>query len=146
MTLKETGDNLLELPGDYNIVHCISAERNFDNGLRSAIDKKYNLKETMAGVVPDFVALWDSERMDGSCIMCNGVFNLVTRRSEEDAVTYRTFENALVVMRKICGDNPKYHKLAIARESLKELGNVDKAIMAIVRVFFHNDIEILLVR
>ena len=145
MYLNEARINVLEVPKEYTLAHCISADLNITNEAQLLIDQKYKLRETIMRVNSDIVSLWDSEGMNGACILCNDIFNLVIKRKSEDKINYEKIKNALIVMKKICEKNG-INKIAVPFVTFDESMNTDTVIDLIIRVFLETDIEVLLIR
>ena len=79
-----------------HVVQCISADYVTGNGFAADIESKYHIRTALKiygrGVYPD-------------CLVCQNIINMVTKSVYNSKPTYKTFENALELVRLYCQQN-----------------------------------------
>lgn len=98
MKYEEMYGDLFQVPGDYYLVHCISADFALGKGIAVEFNKRYNMrnrllqKYTVNGAYP-------------KCYLIDNVFNLVTKDKYWCKPTYTTLRQSLMIMKDICVQN-----------------------------------------
>lgn len=148
MTIKEINKDLFDIPSDYALAHCISADFALGAGIAKEFDKRFNCREKLFGICDkSFAPRWDAipKQYRGNCLITSNepiIFNLITKRNYWDKPTLETIENALDMMRIGC-EVCKVNKLAMPRIGC----GLDKQKWAdikplIEKVFANTDVEI----
>lgn len=138
MTYKEEIRDLFSVPDDYYLAHCISADFKMGKGIATEFVKRFDMKNKLISQYAQYD--W---RHKGYCLVCEKVFNLITKEFYYGKPTYQTLTEALWEMRDYV-DRYDIKKIAMPTISsgLDRL-NWDKVSEIIKEVFEDADIEIL---
>ena len=102
MIYTETKGDLFNLPNDYYLCHCISADFALGKGIAVEFNKRYDMKRKLKFQYPingPFPRVY----------LIDKVFNLVTKEHYWDKPTYETMNACLVEMRnQAIKNNVKY--------------------------------------
>ncbi len=148
MKIIEIRKNLFDMPDEYALAHCISADFALGAGIAKEFNKRYKCKEKLFMVFENsWTSRWDkSKYIDrGNCIILFGdrtIFNLVTKRNYWNKPTMATLETALRYMKEQCNEL-EIDKIAMPRIGcgLDRLNWSDVRLL-IEKVFEDTDIEI----
>lgn len=148
MQYREEVRDLFSVPDDYYLAHCISADFGMGKGIVVEFNKRFNMKNQLIEMFDgDVTHAWDgngkNNEPQGVCFKVDRVLNLVTKRNYWLKPTYKTFTEALISMREVCGDYG-INKIAmpIIGCGLDRL-QWDKVSEIIKKVFEDTDVEIL---
>lgn len=143
MTFLEEKKNLFDMPNDYALVHCISADFALGAGIAKQFQQKYNTKNELRQRCQGYTFI------GGDCLGTGShdtrvVFNLVTKNRAWDKPLYEDLEkalNELFIMCQIGG----YNKLAMPRIGCG-LDGLDwsKVKPMIMATFSHSEIEVVI--
>ena len=107
MKLIEIKKDLFDMPKEYALAHCISADFALGAGIAKEFDKRFGTREDLfITACGDMTDSWEETR--GNCIVTRWrysdpvVFNLITKRNYWDKPTLETIEEALMRMRFNC--------------------------------------------
>ena len=116
MIYHEEKMNLFDVPEEYFLVHCISADFALGAGIAVEFEKRFNLKEQLKERYKGYTDFWDivDPNKYGDCLYANGVMNLVTKRRYFDKPKYDSMYAALRAMKKLCSQY-KIKKLAMPK-------------------------------
>lgn len=93
MRLIEKQGDLFQLPNDYILMHCISADFAMGAGIATKF-RDMGIKDFLKKALPNYEQEWD----DGTCLSTNiqrQVLNLVTKRHYWEKPTYNSLQAAL---------------------------------------------------
>jgi hypothetical protein len=102
MIYKEEVRNLFEVPKEYYLAHCISADFGMGKGIAVEFNKRFNMKETLLTKYPNYLNQWDNMGLVGECILEGRVLNLVTKDRYFNKPTYKSMLQALREMQSLC--------------------------------------------
>lgn len=139
MEFKEVQKDIFTVDKDFYFAHCISSDAHMGAGIAVDFRKKFKLGELQKRAKQTPLKI-------GSCVLMDGVFNLVTKRVYSGKPSYDTFTAALVDMKRIIVEQ-NIRKLAIpkigaGRDKLSWARNRE----IIKEVFADVDVEILVCR
>lgn len=103
MKIKEIKYNLFNLPNEYYLAHCISADYELGAGIAVEFQKRFHLRQYLHQ---------NGKRTYPDCILVNKVFNLVTKSKYWNKPTYESLTKSLEMMRDIIVEK-KIEKIAI---------------------------------
>jgi len=103
MKIKEIKYNLFNLPNEYYLAHCISADYELGAGIAVEFQKRFHLRQYLHQ---------NGKRTYPDCILVNKVFNLVTKSKYWNKPTYESLTKSLEMMRDIIIEK-KIEKIAI---------------------------------
>lgn len=135
--------NLFDVPEDYYLAHCISADFGMGKGIVIEFNKRFNMKERLKEKYPLFFTWWKNYHYVAECILVDRVFNLITKAKYYHKPTYESLRTALVLMRYEARDK------GIKKIAMPKIGcgldglSWDKVEQLIKEVFSSTDIEIL---
>jgi len=89
----ESRGNVFTLGKDYYLAHCISSDLEMSAGIAVPMKKKFRLSKGISNT--------GESTKHPTCILCNGVFNLITKKHYYGKPTYNSIEKSLLVMRDI---------------------------------------------
>jgi len=100
MTYEEITGDLFSAPEKYYLAHCISNDFALGAGIAVQFNKRFNMRNRLKTMKnkPDF------SDMNGYCILCDKVFNLVTKDKYWQKPTYGTLTKALLGMKTMAGE------------------------------------------
>lgn len=105
MIYIEKNADLFQMPDDYYLAHCISADFGMGRGIAVEFNKRFNMKQKLQAEYPDYVNEWHRKKYCGGCILVNKVFNLITKERYFHKPTYDSMRQALYNMKIICESN-----------------------------------------
>ena len=105
MIYTEKIADLFQMPDDYYLAHCISADFGMGRGIVVEFNKRFNMKQKLQAKFPDYVNEWHKKKYCGGCILVNKVFNLITKERYFHKPTYDSMRQALNNMKNICESN-----------------------------------------
>ena len=105
MIYTEKIADLFQMPNDYYLAHCISADFGMGRGIVVEFNKRFNMKQKLQKNFPDYVNEWHKYEYQGACILMDSVLNLITKERYYDKPTYKSIESALYNMRDVCFAN-----------------------------------------
>lgn len=122
MILKEIKKDLFDMPNDYVLAHCISADFALGAGIAKEFNKRFRTRDDLFFTAcGNMIESWDEKGENnmpqGCCIVTHQnpvVFNLVTKRNYWDKPTLKSIEEALEDMR-FCGYLFGKDKIAMPR-------------------------------
>ena len=103
--LEQTRD-ILNIPNDYALVHCICAD--FDLGV-DAVTRQFNMyydiKKKLSDTYPGYKAYYKAKNIEGDCLKINTynnrrVYNLVTRLDKSCNPAYWNLQMALLKLKE----------------------------------------------
>lgn len=97
MILKEEKRDLFEVPVEYHLAHCISADFGMAAGIAVEFNKRFNMKIKL-------MSKYGSTTYP-NCLVENGVFNLVTKDKYWQKPSIETLQGALNCMRDYVLEN-----------------------------------------
>ena len=97
MEYKEISGNIFEMPEEYKLVQCISADCALGAGVALEFEKRFEIRDRLKEKKPHI----------GNAILVDRTFNLVTKRRCWNKPTYDTIRTALESLRFIV----KYRKI-----------------------------------
>jgi O-acetyl-ADP-ribose deacetylase (regulator of RNase III) len=109
MELTIIKQDLFEMPLDYQLVHCISADYKMGAGIALEFKVRY---ERLKPYLMKYYPL--SQKYVGTCIRTGRVFNLITKEVFYKKPTYKTMESALISLRQHCVEQ-QVKKLAMPK-------------------------------
>lgn len=131
--------DLFNVNKGYTFAHCISSDCALGAGIAVEFQRRFDLR-------PKLLQYSEIERKHPTCLLVNGVFNLVTKEKYWQKPTYQSLTQSLYVMKSIIqNQNPnKFRFIAMPKigcglDKLKW----DKVKLIIEKVFDDIDIEIL---
>ena len=71
--------NLFDVPDDYYLAHCISADFGMGKGIVVEFNKRFNMKRKLQESNPNYLSYWKRYEMIADCIKVDKVFNLITK-------------------------------------------------------------------
>lgn len=107
----EKVQDLFNLPEDFFLAHCISADFALGKGIAVQFNKHFDMKNKLLGLYPDGVTeKWKLDNAKNNldvyrCILVDRVFNLVTKERYYHKPTYDTLGSSLLAMRRLCTKN-----------------------------------------
>lgn len=105
MVLKEVYGDVLKVPKDYTIVHCVSADYALGAGVAKQINSRFNIKNELLNQPINGLEYWNNQNDKGFCVKTRRVINLVTKKYYYQKPTYQTLTNSLLCMRDLIIDN-----------------------------------------
>ena len=112
MVLKEINGDLFDMPNDYALAHCISADFALGAGIAKEFNKRFGTRDDLFFTTcgHNMVDTWDDETREthGNCIITKYkdtdpfVINLITKRNYWNKPTLKTIEEALDNMKFCC--------------------------------------------
>lgn len=110
MKLTEIKKDLFDMPKEYALAHCISADFALGAGIAKEFDKRFNCREDLfRSAHGDMVEDWNNETLTfRQCVVTHWrnidpiIFNLITKRRYWEKPTLKTIEGALEDMRFCC--------------------------------------------
>lgn len=137
MKYTEKQMDLFEVPKDYYIVHCISADFQMNPGLSMAIDKKYDVKNNLFDNYKGLRFIYPL------CLTTDRVISLVTKANQDVETDRKDLAWCIYDMKRIM-DSRGIKKIAMAKSCFdKTKWNEVKKILQ--DVFSDTDVEILVV-
>lgn len=143
MIYKEETRDLFEVPEEYHLAHCISADFGMGRGIVVEFNRRFNMKKMLQVLFNGYLEEFIENNYKSDCIMVGRVFNLITKERYWQKPTYLTMRNALEMMKKLAVEN-NVEKIAmpIVGCGLDRL-QWDKVSEIIKEVFQDTEIEIL---
>ena len=138
MNISEIKKDLFEMPEDYYLAHCISADFALGAGIAKIFDEVYNMRFKL-------FRDYDGYEYDGGdALLIDNVFNLVTKSKCYHKPTYESLRESLEVMKRIM-ELGAITKLAMPKiaSGLDRL-DWDEVYDIICEVFEDTDVEILI--
>lgn len=93
--------DLFEVPKEYYLAHCISADFGMGKGIVVEFNKRFNMKRRLQSKYPDFINEWHRYKYSFSCILEDRVFNLITKERYWHKPTYESLRGSLCIMKSI---------------------------------------------
>lgn len=143
ITYSEEKRDLFEVPEDYALVHCISADFALGAGIAKEFQKRYKTKDELKERLPNYH--WHG----GDCLgtgsrNTRAVFNLVTKDKYWYKPHYKDLEDALNELREVA-ELSGYNKLAMPKIGCGLDGlKWEKVKPIIQQVFEWSNVEILI--
>ena len=135
--------NLFDVPDDYCLVQCISADFGMGKGIAVQFNRKYHMRRVLLNKYPDYLDTYRNISTGGDCILEGRVLNLVTKERYFQKPSYYTMAAALLKMKEVCMKN------VITKIAMPRIGcGIDRLIWEDVRhqvekIFGDTDAEIL---
>lgn len=146
MQYSETVRDLFSVDQSYHLAHCISADFALGAGIAVQFNRRFDMKNKLKRFYPNYMSYYNvqaSKGILGSCIIEGRVLNLVTKRNYWNKPTYKSLEDALQAMKRICErHNIKKIAMPLIGCGLDKL-EWYKVSEIIKRLFSDTDIEIL---
>lgn len=101
MVYTEEVMDLFDVPGDYYLAHCISADFGMGKGIAVEFNRRFDMKQRLQSKYPDYINEWHRRKWLFNCILEDRVFNLVTKERYFHKPTYDSLRGALSLMRLI---------------------------------------------
>lgn len=98
MRYNEIKCDLFSLGPEYYLAHCISADFALGAGIAVQFNRRFDLHKRLKAEYPRYANYWN----EGTCLLEDRVFNLVTKSRYWQKPTYKNMSDALVAMRDIC--------------------------------------------
>ena len=114
MVYREIHESIFELPADYYLVNCISADFSMRKRMNAEFNRRYNIKKTLQKKHPEYAKQYFFDKRRGDCILEGRIFNLVTRGKSSDQERYSGIVCALNMCKDICVKN-NIKKLAMSQ-------------------------------
>lgn len=105
MLYKEIRKDLFDMPEDYYLAHCISADFGMGKGIVVEFNKRFDMKRKLQATHPDYINQYTHYKMCGDCILEGRVFNLITKERYYQKPTYASLLGALNVCKNVCIEN-----------------------------------------
>lgn len=143
MKYTEEMKDLFTVPNDYYFAHCISADFALGAGIAVEFKKRFDMKNKLMNKCPGITEYMDLYKLQGTCLLIDNVFNLVTKRKYWQKPTYASITQALYTMKRLC-DTYDIKKIAMPKigAGLDRL-QWNKVSKIIKQVFADTDVEIL---
>ena len=136
--------NLFDVPDDYYLAHCISADFGMGRGIVVEFNNRFDMKNKLISKYPNYLRKWcGDDPYDGDCILEGRVLNLITKERYYMKPTYENIEKALLIMAILCLEK------GITKIAMPKIGcgldglQFDKVEKIIKQVFKDTNIEIL---
>lgn len=136
--------SLFDVPDDYYLAHCISADFGMGRGIVVEFNNRFDMKNKLISKYPNYLRKWHGNNpYDGDCILEGRVLNLITKERYYMKPTYENIEKALLIMAILCVEK------GITKIAMPKIGcgldglQFDKVEKIIKEVFKDTDIEIL---
>ena len=143
MTFTEKQGDLFDVPEEYFLAHCISADFGMGAGIVVEFNRRFDMKRVLKAKYPNYLSEWTANSMKCGCIPEGRVFNLITKKLVFHKPTYDSLKGSLELMRDLCAEKG-ITKLAMPRIGCGIDGLKWERVSAIIReVFADTDIEIL---
>ena len=143
MIYKEEVRDLFEVPEEYYLAHCISADFGMGKGIVIEFNKRFDMKHKLQSCFDGYLDEFIKNDWKSDCLMMGRVFNLITKERYWQKPTYSTMRGALEMMRKLAVENNiKQIAMPIIGCGLDRL-HWDKVSTIIKEIFEDSDIEIL---
>lgn len=114
MILKRDKKDLFEMPQEYFLAHCISADFALGAGIAKQFDSKYNMRYKLMKKYEYIYLDSNPSRYIGDVLLVDNVFNLITKNKCYHKPTYESLNKCLLQLRKIVNLNG-IDKLAIPK-------------------------------
>jgi len=136
--------DLFEVPVEYHLAHCISADLSVSKGIVTEFDRRFGIGAKLKAAYPGYRKQWRESGMKFDCIRTDRVLNLITKERCNYRPTYGSVRGALEKMRDICIENG-IGKVAMPRiaSGLDRL-KWEKVAGIITEVFADTGIEIMI--
>lgn len=102
MIYKEEIRDLFNVPEDYYLVHCISADFGMGKGIVIEFNRRFDMKNRLIQKYPNYLSFWLYYKLQGDCILEDRVFNLITKERYWHKPTYDSMRIALEELCKLC--------------------------------------------
>lgn len=96
MKYYEEKRDLFSVDKDYFLAHCISADFGMGAGIVVLFNRRFDMKQRLKHKYPNYLKKWQTENLNGDCIVVDRVFNLITKERVYNKPTYESLENALL--------------------------------------------------
>ena len=146
MIYREEVRDLFSIGEEYYLAQCISADFGMGKGIAVEFNRRYDMRNKLINKYNSFLMYWDTPdgKYQGTCILEDKVFNLITKRNYWLKPTYETISRALMHMKIIAMSN-NVNKIAMPLIGCGldrlDWNNVSKIIQ---NVFSDTNIEILI--
>lgn len=107
MEYREQQQDLFLVPAEYYLVHCISADFAMGKGIAVSFNQHFNMKKLLQTQYPDYLSKWRKSGQLADCLLEGRVFNLVTKERYFHKPTYQSMQQALEMLRRLCGPGQK---------------------------------------
>lgn len=135
MVLIEKNIDIFNLEPKYYLTHCISSDCKMGSGIAVEFNRRFKLKEAL-------LQISSSSRVSPTCILVNGVFNLITKENYYNKPTYKSMRQSLAKMRNIVNEHHiKYIAMPKIGCGLDKL-NWEKVKDILIQEFRDADVEI----
>lgn len=94
---------------DCYFVQCISADFAMGAGIAVKFNQVFDTKNKMIEKHGNYIGRWN----DGTCVLCDRVYNLITKEKGYGKPTYATLQNALNSLKAQVLENPDCKTLAM---------------------------------
>lgn len=101
MIYKEEVRDLFDVPEEYYLAHCISADFGMGKGIVIEFNKRFDMKRKLQSKYPDHINEWHHRDWSFNCILEDKVFNLVTKERYFHKPTYASLYGALNLMKSM---------------------------------------------
>lgn len=108
MTYTEEVKDLFKSTDCY-FVQCISADFVMGAGIAVKFNQVFDTKNKMIEKHGNYIGKWGN----GTCVLCDKVYNLITKERGYDKPTYFTLQNALNSLKEQVLANPDCKRLAM---------------------------------
>lgn len=136
MTFKVCRDNLFNYTDTHYLAHCVSADFALGAGIAVEFNKRFNMRAKLHSLPKEC-------REVGKAILCDKVFNLITKEKYSGKPSYTSLFSTLIDMRDQC-----VHK-GITKLAMPMIGcgldklSWDRAYYLIQNTFKDTDIDII---
>ena len=102
MLYTEKKMDLFNVPGEYYLAHCISADFGMGKGIVVEFNKRYDMKSRLVSKYSNYLSTYRERKLGGDCILEGRVFNLITKERYYQKPTMYAMRSALDRMKEIC--------------------------------------------
>lgn len=107
MNYCEKEQDLFQVPQEYYLAHCISADFAMGKGIAVSFNQHFNMKSILQTKYPAYLSEWRRLSRLADCLLEGRVFNLITKERYFHKPTYQSMQQALEIMRRLCRPDQK---------------------------------------